>query len=272
MLGMEIGRKAHRNLLWIALGTTLVAIILGVLKGPKLLSLFAGAGLCLAALDAIFAVKETGPSSLSFSAKIWNWIPTVAILGLNFLLLFTALLLQQLFLTRLSDERLKIPPLRAFYQASDRSFNVKLPVGWKFEPLTGPAESGIRLVPDGFGDYMGAAEIQIRVRKLEKRPANKEVFLKKFTSSIVTQERAPKKGPAFQFSAEPGVSMGKETGVWTTLDVTRLWIPIRQTTFFGIKNGQYLCSVSATGIQAHATLQRVMALGLYETLLPDPSR
>jgi len=77
-------------------------------------------------------------------------------------------------------------------------------------------------------------------------------------------ESGPKK--LFSFEIKRIELLSKGTGILSTLDIKKFWIPMRQISLFGIKNQRFMCSISATGLKSHSTLSQVLCLGLFEKI------
>lgn len=193
-------------------------------------------------------------------------IPIVILSVMTGLVTLAGLGFKSFFLDPLSPARLKFPPLQHTYLDQNLLFEMRGPQNWSYEPLPLVGESGVKLRPFSNEDYIGISEVKVLVRKLSSPPPNPEKFLNNIAALMSRGQEKVKK--SFAFHVEPADLMSKaQKGVWSILTLKRFFIPLRQITLFGIKEGRYLCTVSATGLEAHSTLSRVMCLGLFETVL-----
>lgn len=254
----EFGREINRFWLLASLMLAGLSAVSSVLWGPFWMGSAACAGFLFAGFNWVLWRKEQarypGPALAG----------TLLILHAGFII--GALVLQQMFLSTLSDDRLTPPVFRRGYAHPSGAFSIRLPENWFVDPLQSSKETGLRLSPDGYGAYMGIAEAQIRIREIEKPPKNSARFLADFANSFRPGERLLEGKQFFTFKTEAGVTLRKKPAVWTVLDLRRLWVPLRQTTFLTVRNNRSIVTISATGLAAHSTLHRVFCLGLLETL------
>jgi hypothetical protein len=254
MFGTEISRKINWN--WITLGVSLAigSVIFGILEGPKWIYGLSGLG-GFAGLINLFLY-------LNNNERYPRPTASLMILGGHSILLATGLIVSHLFLSPLQPSSLQLPKFGQVYKDPSGLFVLKGPVGWQYQP----SPSGVKIKPQGFDQYIGAAELDVQVRPMEKPPASVDEFLKKMTASITSDKRPLKGKKVLHLETSLVKLLDKKNGVWTVLDVYRLWVPLRQSSLFGIKNGKYFCSVSATGLAAHSTLFQVLCFGVYHTL------
>ncbi len=255
MSGIEIEKKI--NWIWFnsALFLALGSIIFGVLKGPQWVYVLSSMGL-------LVALVNVG-GRLRSNSRFPPLLISLPLLAVHVVCLVTAFTLNYLFLSPLKDSSLKIPPLKQIYRDPQGAFILTGPSGWIYTP----SATGVRINPVGFTGYMGASEIDIRVRLMDKAPSSPTTFLKKMASSLSSDgKEAARKVKAFHLETSEAQLLDKGTGVWAVLDVERFWLPLRQVSLFGIKERRYFCSISITGLKAHSTLFKVLSLGLFKSL------
>lgn len=259
MEGLHIGRSSGGWAGTASAVAALASLAAAVWIGPKGIFFASGVGFALAAIALVLAFRvPTLAKPLGF--------PSLLLIG-HALLLAAGLALQMLFLSPLSSHRAKMPRLQTLYQDPAGMFEVRGPARWTYVNAPSRFESGVRLRPGDQGGYMGISEATVFVRRLDERPTSPEAFLE---SAAEAFSRAQSDRRMFRFRTERGRSLSGVPVIWSTISVRRFWIPLYQVSVFGVKDGRYLCSASATGLQAHSTLARVFVLGLFErTVVTD---
>lgn len=184
----------------------------------------------------------------------------------HIILLGVSLVFQSLFLKPLPDVTLSIPSLSYSFVDPGGKFKLKGPEGWNYQVTSAAGETGVTIVPASQDHYMGVSEIQVWVRELSSAPPSPSEFLDRMVASVNYSGRKGSGDAMFQLRTETVDLINGGKGVVTVLDIKKFWIPIRQITLFGMKNGRYFCSISSTGLREHATLSKVLCLGLFETL------
>ena len=255
MSGIEIDKKIN----WCWFNSALIlafgSIIFGILKGPHWIYVLSGIGLGIALLN----IGGRFRSNSHYPQPILS----LSLLAVHVLCLVAGFSLNYLFLSPLKDSSLKIPLLKQLYHDPQGAFVLTGPAGWIYTPSV----TGVRINPVGFTGYMGASEINISVRLMEKAPSSPNAFLKKMASSMASKGKATdRKDKAFQLEIIEAQLLDKGTGVFAVMDVSRFWLPLRQVSLFGIKRSRYFCSISITGLKAHSTLFKVLSLGLFKSL------
>jgi hypothetical protein len=242
---------------WAAASAALAILALAaiIFWGPYWVYGFSGAGLIAGVTAAVL-----GSRSESIEKPI---IFPLLISSSHVVLLAIATLLHVMFLSALNPSLRKVPLLQELYEDPSAMFRFKGPVGWTYRPLPSSIESGVRIRPADQSMYMGISEITIFVRRLEKPPASPEAFLKT-ASEQFSQRREKQK--LFSLTSESGRSLGGAPVLFSELILKRFWVSLNQTSVFGVKNARYLCSVSATGLQSHSSLSRLLCLGLLERI------
>lgn len=261
MLGMQINNENRSSsLASLSILAAVISIALGIGLGPRAVYVASGIGLLLGTGGLFTAAKASGlfrPTGF----------PAVAV-GCHLLLLGVAVVLQLLFLTPLSRDVQRMPRLQFRYVDHESGFTLRGPQGWSYESLPIGFDSGVRIRPAEQKHYMGASEITVLVRRLDAKPSSIQEFLENIAHNSVEQKKAQSR--LFKFEVAPAELLSKNKGTWSVLDIKRFWIPIRQVSLFGMKNGRYLCSVSVIGLQAHSALSKVLCLGLFETVIVPP--
>ncbi len=174
------------------------------------------------------------------------------------------------FLTPLSEANQKIPRLNRLYTDPRGLFEVKGPWGWDYGMVQNADQIGVIMSPPDRRFYIGANELRVYVMRLPKRPDNPVEFLKKFEFSLSQARRGGKQKKLFLSKSEPAQLLRGGYAVWSELTVSPQaafqWISMTQTTLIGIKNGEFVCTISAAGPTPHSGLFRVMCLGLFEKI------
>ncbi|MCB4757173.1 MAG: hypothetical protein LHV69_09150 [Elusimicrobia bacterium] len=184
--------------------------------------------------------------------------------------LVTGWILTLLFLNPLPQEVLKIPKLNQIYSDPGGAFELRGPRGWDYQAVSAPDQYGVIISPQDRSQYMGINEIRIVVLKLPNKPENPEEFLLKFQESLSNPGRNQSRKKMFRLKSEPARLLLGGQGVWSEIEVRPQeafsWICLTQTALIGIKQGDWVCSVSAAGPRPNSSLFRVMCLGLFEKL------
>jgi hypothetical protein len=157
-----------------------------------------------------------------------------------------------------------MPKLSQRHSDLNGGFNVRLPAGWKIEPVRAEHEVGVRAHPAQRSDYMGVAELTVRVRILNKKQKSTGDFFKKMAGTIALTSQQKKR--LFEFHTQPATLMNGQPGLWSFLILKRFWIPLYQTSLFGLEKDRYLCSVAASGIKSHDKLAGVLCLGVMQSI------
>jgi hypothetical protein len=255
MEGVYIGKS--RGSEWSSVSALLAAasVAASVWLGPSWVAWISGAGALLAAVGlALAARSHTLERPIGF--------PSI-MLGIHAVLLITAAVLHSMFLSPLPKESRKMPRLQTPFADANGVFEIRGPAGWDYRPVPSSLESGVRLQPASQGRYMGVSEMTVFVRRLDTPPDSAEQFLKRAADSF-SQRRGDNK--LFDLKTEKGTSLKGAPVMWSELTIMRFWVPLYQVSVFGVKNGRYLCSVSATGLKSHADLSRLLCLGLFERI------
>lgn len=254
----EIERKNSWVFIHVATALAVASLVLGLLKGPDWAVILSSVGIFSVLINGIFFIKNPETQA--------GWMPMTLVGGIHLILLLAAFVGSHLFLTPLSESSLHVPSFRQIYRDPDGLFVLRGPLNWDYYSLP----NGVRIKPQGFNQYMGAAEIVIHVRPMDKIPASEDKFLQKMAQSTssekVRAEARKHKDGIFRLETMPAELLSKKRGMWAELNVNRLWIPLKQVSLFGIKKKKYFCSISISGLEAHSTLFRVLCLGLFETL------
>ena len=238
----------------------LVAVALGIWIGPTGIYAASGTGLALAVIALLQAVR------VSAVEKPFGF-PGIMIAA-HAVFLGIAFLLHAHFLSPLAANQAKMPRLQTAYDDPEGIFALRGPSGWSYRPVPSRFEYGVRLNPQSTGRYAGVSEITVFVRRLDEVPSSPDAFLENAAKAFV-QEQPTKR--LFELKSERGTSLTGAPVIWSTLIVKRYWIPLYQITLFGVKDGRYLCSVSASGLWAHAALARLFCMGIFERIIvTDP--
>jgi len=189
---------------------------------------------------------------------------------LNVFLLAGVLLIAALFLKPLPETVLKIPRLDQKYLDPEGVFELKGPWGWDYQPIKTASQSGVLIIPRDRGQYIGINEIRIMVMKLPRKPVKPGDFLRKFEESLADSAKNFRGKKLFQMKTGSAKLLLGGQGVWSEIEVRPRaafsWFPLTEITLLGIKQGDSICSISAAGPSAHATLFKLMCLGLFEKL------
>jgi|GEM_PF-6065667 len=259
MIGMQIIHK-ERDWRWIKalILYGVFCLFLGFLKEP----IWWISASCLGLLMSLWALF------LSFRWPEQHPKPAVPTTALLFFiaLIITGAILNWFFLTSLPDEKLQVPKLSQRYLHPEGLFQIKGPSSWLITPLSSAPQTGVRIEPASRENYMGALQIFVWVRQLEKKPASLTDFIEKMANSLKDPTRGLHKKKYFEFTTKQVDLIRGGKGVLSVLDVKKLWVPMRQVTLYGVKNDTYLCSVSVTGLSAHMSLAKVLCLGIFETI------
>jgi hypothetical protein len=255
MEGVYIGKS--RGGPWASLSALLVtaSVAAAIFRGPSWVYALSGVG-------ALFALIGLILSGLAPSLEKPVVFPSV-MLGVHALLFVVGAVLQSMFLSPLPEDSRKIPHLQTRYVDPSGLFELKGPDGWDFRPAPSSLETGVRMQPSDQTRYMGVSEANLFVRRLDTTPKSAAEFLKTAAASF-SEKHSEKK--LFELKTEKGVSLSGAPVMWSELTIKRFWVPLYQVSVFGVKNGRYLCSVSATGLKNHADLSRLLCLGLFERI------
>ena len=259
MIGMQIVGQ-QKKWIWIqtSLGLALLALMCGIWKGPLSVYGFAGFGIVVLGFGTFSKIRKVNQHP--------SWGLHGGLLFTHILLLGLALTFQTLFLNPLPDHALTLPKIGEQYPLVRGQIEIKGPQGWLYESIPSAEGIGIRIQPQGKDQYMGVSEIQVWVRELKTIPPHSEEFLREMAMAFSPRIRSDKRKKLFQVKIEETQSLQGNTILFSTLDMKRLWVPLRQVTLLGIKNERYLCTVSATGLKNHSTLSKVLCIGLFETI------
>lgn len=257
MLDLQIRKQVSWFWIYLSALAAVLSFGFGVWLGPYAVFWLSGIGLipALTAFILRFLQSDRYPA-ISYS----SWL-----FGFHTVLLIIALALQSLFLMPLPEETLKLPRFSKTHIDPAGLFEVRGPSGWNSSLVTSPTQTGVRFQPAGRDQYIGASDIQILVQVLDKAPKSKELFLKKIASSLI-QERQGNAKKSFELNIGTAELLRGGKGVWSILEVKRLWVPLQQVSLFGLKNDRYLCSISITGLKSHSTLYKVLCIALFEKL------
>ena len=118
----------------------------------------------------------------------------------------------------------------------------------------------MRAHPSDRSEYMGVAELTVRVRILDKKQKADEDFFKKMAGTLVVVQ-ATEKTSVSNLNETRARFWTESPGLWSYLVLKRFWIPLYQTSMFGLQNGRYLCSVATSGIKSHDKLAEGPLLG-----------
>jgi len=255
MEGVYIGKS--RGGPWASISALLVvaSALAAVTVGPVWMYAVSGAGALLALVGYVIAMRMQ-------SLEKPTGFPSI-VGGAHLALLLIAAILQSMFLSPLPSNQRKMPMLQTGYVDPSGRFEFKGPAGWDYHLAPSAMESGVRLQPADQTRYMGVSEVTLFVRKLETTPRSSEEFLKRAADSFSARKNEKK---LFDLRTEKGASLGGAPVMWSELTVKRLWVPLYQVSVFGVKNGRYLCSVSATGLKSHSALSKLLCLGLFERI------
>lgn len=250
---MEIYQKTSLTLFYAAVIGALVTIALGIAMGPKAIALAACIGIVLCLTD-LWRRKKARAALL---------LPMI-MLGANLLFLVIAGMLAFFFLSPLPEVSLQMPKLSQNVSELNGAFRLRLPEGWSVEPLHAANEIGFRAHPVERTAYMGVAELTVRVRVLEKKQVASTEFFEKMAQTLGLTTGQKKR--LFNFHTEPAQLLNESGGLWSYLVLKRFWIPLYQTSLFGLQKGRYLCSVATSGLKSHDKLATVLCLGVMESI------
>jgi hypothetical protein len=253
MTGLEISNKTSLTLFWSSVIGAILSIVLGIAVGPKGIVAASGVGVALSGAD-FWKRTRTNAGLL---------LPGV-MLGVHILFLLVAAVLAFFFLAPLPEASLRMPKLSQRYSDHNGLFQVRLPARWEFEPLNAEHEVGVRAHPSDRADYMGVAEVMVRVRILSKKQPGDTEFFQKMARTLAPSRSQKKR--LFDFRCEPVVLLNGAPGLWSHLVLKRFWVPLYQTSLFGLQRGRFLCSVATSGIKSHDKLARVLCLGIMESI------
>ena len=251
MTGTEISQKTSLALFYATLACAAGTIALGIGVGPKGMAWASCFGSALCFID-LWRRRKAG-----------LLLPTI-MLGVNLLFLIVAGMLAFFFLSPLPDVSLQMPKLSQNVSELNGAFRVRLPEGWAAEPLHADNEIGFRAHPVNRTAYMGVAELTVRVRVMEKKQAANSEFFEKMAQTLNLSSGQKKR--LFEFRTEPAELLNESSGLWSYLVLKRFWIPLYQTSLFGLQKGRYLCSVATSGLKSHDKLATVMCLGVMESI------
>jgi len=255
-MGVQFGRKT--NWIWVYLTYTaaMASACLGAWMGPRGMYIASTAGLIFSFVGIICALVDKDIyAGIGYS---------VAAVFVHFLLILVGWGLYVFFLKPLPDPSLRLPSFSHHYVDPEGLFELTGPAGWEYVSIVSADESGVQLHPASREDYMGISEMEVMVRRLDVTPPSPSQFLKKMASSLSQRKASGKK--MFLFTTEPAELLTGGEGLWSTLDIKKFWLPLRQVALFGVKNKRYFCAVSASGLKAHSTLARVVCMGVYEKM------
>jgi hypothetical protein len=111
---------------------------------------------------------------------------------------------------------------------------------------------------------MGVAELTVRVRILETPQKATANFFEKMAGTLTLTSQ--QKQRMYKFDTKPAQLLDMQPGLWSHLVLKRFWIPLYQTSLFGLQNGRYLCSVATSGIKSHDKLAEVLCLGVMQSI------
>ena len=261
MVGLQIQAKGKK---WAGIQTLAVLAVtsmaFGIWLGPFWVYVSSGLGLLVCVLAILLKVKTP--------AAYPGFTVYMSLFVLHGFFILGGWVLYSLFLQPLPKEALKMPKIAEPYSDPGYMFTLKGPTGWDYSMIQSSEGNGVRMTPLDQNQYMGASEIQVWVRELEEEPASPERFLELMAKTFTDSKRQNGNKKMFELKMEHIETLSGHKGVLSTLDIKRFWIPLQQVTLFGIKKGRYLCSVSSTSIRSHATLSRILCLGLFETIEP----
>lgn len=260
---MIIGRIFHRNETdwrWLQASGFLfvLSIILAIWKGPFWIYGCSGIGLAISLIALVlgFLRPDKNPKkSLLFAGLV-----------AHILMLAAGLFLETSFLRPLSDEILKIPRIGHSYSDPDGHFSLKGPIEWQYETIHASDGAGVKIRPVLPESYTGVAEIQVWVRHLEETPPSGIEFIDRMARALAGPARSEGSDSLFTFSTKPAELMSNDPGIFSILDIKKLWIPLRQITLFGLKDQRVLISVSTTGLAKDSRFFEVICLGVFETI------
>jgi len=232
-----------------------VSVAMAIFVGPRGVYIASGLGAAL-------AVVSLGLAARSGARDKPVGFPLV-VLGVNGLLLLVGAILQAMFLSPLSKDAQKMPVLQTLYSDPDKVFEIRGPSGWTYRPVPSKFESGVRMQPEDQSRYMGVSEATVFVRRLESEPKSPDEFL---TSAAAAFSEKESKRKLFDLKTERGKSLSGAPLIWSTITIRRFWVPLYQISLFGVKDHRYLCSVSTVGLMSHATLARLLCMGLFERI------
>ncbi len=253
MTGIEISKKTSLLLFYGAASCVIFSLAMGIIVGPTGILIASGLGLSLSIIDGTRRMTRHQSALL----------PTV-MFSTHILFLLAAGILAFFFLAPLPDASLRIPKLTQRHTDLDGSSQVRLPEGWLIDPLRAAQEVGVRAHPADRSEYMGVAEVTVRVRILDKKQKANEDFFKKMASTLSLTPQQKKR--LFEFKTKPAILLNGDSGLWSYLVLKRFWVPLYQTSIFGLQKGRYLCSVAASGLKSHDKLAEVLCLGVMQSI------
>jgi hypothetical protein len=253
MTGIEISKKTPLSLFYLSASCAIFSIAFGIAYGPIAITLLSGLGLALGIVDALKRTWRRESVTL----------PSIMI-GVHVLFLIIAAVLAFFFLAPLPEASLNMPKLGQRHTDLNGRFQVRLPDGWQLTPLSSEHEIGVRAHPADRNEYMGVAELTVRVRILDNKQHASENFFKKIAATMSLSGQQRKR--AYEFFTSSATLLNKQPGLWSHLVLKRFWIPLYQTSLFGLQNDRYLCSVATSGIKSHDKLAEVLCLGVMESI------
>jgi hypothetical protein len=248
---------------YISVTFALLSVVAAIAWGPPWLTRFSLLGLfsALAGLLATLRKPEKYPS------KAW---------GIVLCCLFTAFLLlsavlKSLFLSPLRTEALVMPRLTNWVNDAQGEFMFRSPEGWSAEHKTTLLGEGVILRPITKNNYMGISEVHVFIRPLEQKKTPTTDLLAFLKDQLTPKRETNKQKQAFEWLTEPATLINEGEGLWTELIAKQLWVSFKQITLLGVKDNSAICAVSAIGLAEHATLSRVMCLGIFHTIKKTPT-
>ncbi|MFN0117260.1 MAG: hypothetical protein ACKVQC_03070 [Elusimicrobiota bacterium] len=163
------------------------------------------------------------------------------------------------YLSPLSDSSLRIPKFQHQYIDPQKIFSTLGPAGWKYSPILSAYDSGVKIQFQDRNQYMGVSEATVMIKTIDSNPKNREEIFKLILES---QRNKDNKGQ-ITINMEPAVLLDGEKGMWSIIEIRKLWFKFYQVSLIGLKDNSHLCIVSATGLKNHDTLAKILLQGLY---------